>query len=452
MIIRYAISCPGCEEEILVRLSVYPCDGVRFYFPCPTCKIPITGSMRGEQDIEALRVQFDDCKEIKVDSKKNYTSVVTVAPDIPLKLTARNLMEVGGAPSAMILRIAGANTELVLRRLSMFHQARSALWPKVRRFYEYYMQEQWDRFAIAGKVAVDAEFIDPGTVHGRESEAYRALSTCTLASVTEPFGEMLDEVISHMEAIFESTAFREFAVESVSSGALQHEQRRIWDCVCLLMKISEMWLLPGILWDLADEDSAVSLEELSLSRDEFHRLRDAYISCFEACCKALAYVMAFINTSIRGTPQEFPPDVPSALRAHGRQTPPRSFAQFKRFSNFEKLAYVHEWPILGNGLNQILNSKLRNSLGHNSVRHDLRTDSIVTDDEVLMSYFEFTATVYRLNTALHILMNILHSVRMASTEPQRRRPTPEVGAEAATPARMEQARDRLHKLNSLDER
>jgi len=285
------------------------------------------------------------------------------------------------------------------------------------------MQEQWDRFAAAGRKAVDASFVDPRTAHGRESEVYRAVTSCILFSAAKPFREMLNEIISHMEAIFETVAFRDFAITSVASGDLQREQRRIWDCVCLLMKISDTWLLPGILWDMADQNSIINLDELSLAQDEFHQLRDAYVTCFEACCKALMYLMAFINTSMRGSPDAFAPDVPPALAARGRRVPPRSFAQFRRLPNFEKLAHLHEWPAISDGLGGILSSNLRNSLGHNSVRHDLRIGLIVNDDEIVMSYFEFTSTVYRLNTALQILMNILHSVRMAATEPSRRKPT-----------------------------
>ncbi len=183
------------------------------------------------------------------------------------------------------------------------------------------------------------------------------------------------------------------------------------------MNISEMWFLPGVLWDLADENAPVRLDELSLSRDEFHRLRDAYVASFEACCKALRYLMAFINTSVRGTPEAFTSDIPRVLGTRSGQVPLRNFTQFKRLPNYAKLAYLYEWPTVSDGLNRILNSRLRNSIGHNSVRHDLRTGSIVNDDGVVMSYFEFTASVYRLNTALQILMNILHSVRMASSEP-----------------------------------
>jgi hypothetical protein len=87
-----------------------------------------------------------------------------------------------------------------------------------------------------------------------------------------------------------------------------------------------------------------------------------------------------------------------------------------RLSNYEKLAYLHEWPVMSGGMNAMLDSKLRNALSHNSVRHDLRAGLIVDDHGVIMSYFELAAAVFKLNTALHILMNILHSVRMAPTQ------------------------------------
>jgi hypothetical protein len=413
---RYGIQCPGCEAEILVRLSVYPSEGIRFYFPCPECEIPITGNMKGEENIDTLAIRFDDCQQFDVDLSQSYKNVVTVAPNVPLKRDARGLDEVGGAPNAIILHIAGNNVELLMRRASLFHQTRYNIWPDVRRFYEYYLQEQWDLFATAGKKAVSASFEDPSTGHGRESETYRAVSACIIPLATGPFGSMMGEIVEYMELIFASTAFRDFAIRSVASGDLQREQRRIWDCLCLLMKTSEIWFLPGVLWDLADANPAISLDQLSLSLDEFHQLRDVYVASFETICRAITYVMAFINTSKRVTPEAFTTDLPPRLAAHGRQQPPRTFAQFNRLTNFEKLAYLYEWPALDDGFRDILDNRLRNAISHNSARHDLRTDMIVNEDESVMSYFEFTAKVYRLNTVLQIVMNILHSVRMAATE------------------------------------
>jgi hypothetical protein len=375
--------------------------------------------MRGEEDIATLKVEFDDCQRFDIDAKKSYQDVITVAPNIPLKPLARDIGEIGGAPNAMLLHIAGDNAEQLMRQVSYFRHIRLNTWPNVRRFYEYYLQEQWDLFAKAGKKAVNASFADPATAHGRESEAYRAVATCTISAASSGFDAMLGEIIDHMEPVFASQAFRNFAIESVTSGDLQREQRRIWDCICLLMKISEAWLLPGILWDLADINAAISLDQLTLSLDEFHQLRDSYVASFEATCKTLSYVMAFINTSQRGTPESFTPDLPPRLATQGHPSLPRSFAQFKRLPNFEKLAYLSEWPALNDGLNGILDNRLRNAIGHNSARHDLRTGMIVNENQNVMSYFEFTARVYRLITALQIAMNMLHSVRMAATEPSR---------------------------------
>jgi hypothetical protein len=353
---RYAVFCPGCDQDILVRLSVSPSEWVRFYLSCPNCNIPITGSMRGEDNIESLSVHFDDCRRADVDIERAYSFVVTVAPDMPLKPAARTLKEIGGAPSAMILHIAGDNAGQLLRRFSIFQRMRTAIWPHSRRFYEYYMQEQWDLFVTTGKKAVGAGFVDPGTAHGRESEAYRAVSICTLASATESFRHMMTEIIDHMEPVLEAPSFIHFATRSVAEGDLQREQRSLWDCLCLLMKISEMWLLPGLLWDLADENRAVNLDELSLSRDEFHQLRDAYITCFEASCKSLIYLLAFINTFERGDAEKFTPVLPPGLRSQGRKAPPRTFAQFKRLPNYDKLAYLYEWPILEDGLKGLLDN------------------------------------------------------------------------------------------------
>jgi hypothetical protein len=417
VIIRYGIRCPGCDEVIHVRLSVYPCEGVKFYFPCPECEIPITGNMRGEESIDTFRVNFDNCNRVRIEYDESFASTVTVAPNVPLKRAARSLREVGGAPNAMILHVAGDSADKLTRRMSYFYMMKKDRWPNVQRFYEYYMRGQWDRFLAAGRKAVGPTFTDPGTAHGRESEAYRAVTICTLSIPAASFDNIMTEIIDRMESIFSCTSFRDFAIKSTASGDLQREQRRIWDCICLLMKTSELWFLPGLLWELADENPGISRDELWLALDEFHQIRDAYVACFEACCKAKVYVVAFINSAERGAPEVFTSNLPPRLVPQGRQRPPRTFAQFKRLPNYEKLAYLYEWPKLYDGINQILDNRLRNAIGHNSARHDLRTGMIVSDDEAVMSYVDFTAKVYGLYTALHIVMNILHSVRMAATEP-----------------------------------
>jgi hypothetical protein len=372
--------------------------------------------MKGGQQVETLEVQFDDCATKKVDIGKYYY-VVTVAPYVPIKRNAQSLNEIGGAPNAMLLHIAGGNVDQLARCTSYFYTMAKS-WPSVRRFYEYYLQEQWDRFAVAGRKAVTAEFIDPGTPHGRESEAYRAASACTLSLTTHPFGEMLDEIISHMEALLASSSFRNFAVRSTVSKDLQREQRRLWDSQCLLVKTHEVWLLPGILWNYADPNPDVQLSELALSLDEFSQLRDVYIACFEACCKATTYLMAFINTSQRGSPETFTSAL-LPMRGHQKTRPAATFGQFKRLPNSQKLAHLYEWPLVSQGLTRILDNRLRNSLSHNSVRHDLGSDWIVDGDDPVMSFFEFTGKVYCLNTALQIMMNITHTTRMAVSQPMR---------------------------------
>jgi hypothetical protein len=371
--------------------------------------------MRGEDEMETLKVHFNGCEQLGT-TLKPYKYVITVAPNMPLNRAAKSIREIGGAPNAALLHIAGSNADQLFRRMSYFEQLRISNWPTAQRFYEYYMREQWDLFVVAGKKAVGPEFTDPGTAHGRESEAFRAVTICTLPATTDSFGPMMDEIIELLKVTLQSPAFKAFAISSVTSGDLQHEQRRIWDCLCLLMRLSKIWFLPGVLWDLAEEDPRVSLNELSLSLDEFNQLRDIYITCFEACCKAMVYIVAFINTAQRGAPEAFMADLPLALRLRENQRPTRTLIQFKRLPNAEKLTYLYEWPALSDGFKAILDSRLRNALGHNSVRHDLRTDMVVNDNEDIMSYFEFTARVYRLNTALQIVMTALHSVRMAATQ------------------------------------
>ena len=94
-IVRYAISCAGCEQEILVRLSVHPSEGCQVLFSVSKWKdLRSPGECRVELISLKLRVEFDDCKMLGPDTSKIYPNVVTVALNVPLKPTARDLRQV----------------------------------------------------------------------------------------------------------------------------------------------------------------------------------------------------------------------------------------------------------------------------------------------------------------------------------------------------------------------
>lgn len=406
MIYRHIIRCPGCTTQITVRLSVRPTKETKFYFPCPSCSLPITGEQRGKE-LDTFSLIYDDTETFRWEAPTEY--VVTVDPDVPVDFNSKSLRETRGGPNLTLLWLLRDRMERFVRITDALSAYRDQLWPKVSRMYEYYLENQWDHFASAGKQVYGEAF--DSAEDRRDSLAYRALTwpIITLCTADPISYELVMSLPQRLGDLADDTAFYNYATTVTVSGAVTHEQRRTWDCIRHLINAADTWI-PGMICEMIPSERKDDCEQLQIWRNEFDQLRDTYISTFETCCKSLVHIVAMINITLRGDPDIFDAKLPDTIANSGKR-PPRSLAQFKKLSNRDKIAYTEGWPEWGNALSSVLDNRLRNALGHNSVRHDLRTGMIKNDNGEVISYLNFTRMVYRLNTALLAITNALHWLR-----------------------------------------
>ena len=398
----------------MVRLAAAPSDsGTHFYAPCPVCQTIVTGETHGRTP-EDYKVNFHDAE--KLSAHGEFAGVVTIDPNIPLKRDTWHLGEKGGAPTATLINLLGTNNlPRFMEASGKFRSFRTEGWPDFQRWYDFYLQEKWEHFDRISREQYGDDWEEPHYQADRDSYAYRALffslSMCSVID-SRANAKIFDEFCTKLEVTIPSQAYSNYISATVADGTINVLQKRLWDCIRLFMRMSDSWL-PGLLFDLISENPGVDPGELQLCRDEFHQLRDMYISCFEACCKTLVYFVEFQNTITRGRPDAFPGQLPTTLQNPGKR-PVTTHRQFEKLPNYEKLCYLEEWPSLEVRMSSILDNKLRNALGHNSIRHDLRTGDIVDDAGFRMTYFEFCSKVYRLASALQMSSFMVHILKIES--------------------------------------
>jgi hypothetical protein len=304
-----------------------------------------------------------------------------------------------------------------IQRISMIRQIYREMWPNIRRLWEYYLNDDATHFDITAQQIFNSRYPSTPTPAARDSAAFRASSLILtpLDTADDAGRRILNEFIGFLPSFMDEPSFVRYAKTAVQSGAIALEQQRLWDCVKMYVSSLDSWL-PGILADVAANKSEIDLETLRLARDDFSQLRDIYISCFEACCKALVHVVAMINTHVRNDPHAMRTAMPAAIsHIDPNSHPVRTLRQFERVTNSRKLAYLDEWPVAGTEFQSVLSNRTRNSIGHNSVRHDLRTGHVVNDSGEALNYIQFVRQVYRLTCPLARVSHYLHTVRITAS-------------------------------------
>lgn len=416
MILRTQIRCPGCNGGILVRMGVAPTRGTRFYVPCPHCQLPILGNSQGEE-LESHRITFEGSERIDPFGDDEAFTTVTIDPNVPLRYSAQAMPEWGSSPNITFGRLVHGNTEVAMRALGALRSLGETEWSKVFRLYEYYLNEQWDHLQRQGIELVGEHWPRGAARLPVHSMVHHILLIAVGPTQVESFpGELFGEFAeSHVRALRLHSNYSDFARSEVASGSIQRELRRTFDVLDAFMRSYESWL-PGLTRWVLSPDATSTVDELRLCRDDFPLLRDLYQQAFETCCKSLRYVVGAINADKRGSPTAFPLIAPPGVTSPARH-PVRTFAQFDRLTNADKMAYVFELPKWNSNLGEILDRRTRNAIGHSSVRHDLRTGEVVNDHGEHMSYFEFTGRVYRISYMLSLTLQILRSQRILGAQP-----------------------------------
>ena len=401
MIWRYAVQCPGCKAKIVLRIGI-GFDVVQpFYFVCARCN----AATRGKQIIRykptpGTRLELEAGKLLNDDENPNQ--VITLHPDFPARAESKDMIEPDGSPFLMHHKILGDRFLEFNIRLKRFREVADKDWTSIRRWIGYYIDENWQQFDQERKQLLGKTWKDPWQEWQRHDIIHRALDVMSASLWLRPYYPNMkaDWCKAFNLATKKSTELKEFVRESVESGLIRSRQRDVFHCLELFMD-NRSGILPGLAAEMYPTGEQAAISELRLFRDEFPQLRDTYIATFEACHNILRFVFGIVNIAHRGSPEDFGSEGPASL------------LEFEKLVNAQKAALLTPLPEWEKSWGVVLDRRIRNAIGHHSVRHDLPSGMLVLQDGSQIPYLEFVVKTFRLIHPILMAANVLKTICIA---------------------------------------
>ncbi|MFJ7751074.1 hypothetical protein ACIQXM_14075 [Arthrobacter sp. NPDC097144] len=348
---------------------------------------------------------------------------ITVNPFVPSRYDADSYSGVGAFPTLTLASVLGHETYLVFREDRAEASCHvEELWPSARMVFEYYLQKNWEMFDKVVTTKFDLESVGQ-TSHQRTTVAYQSVAVATVKIVGQS-GDRSAKLFSrfgrkHVAALQEMPYTTVIRTRGADAGQLEHD---LFQVVEHFIGDYESWEM-GRLVRFIDASAAGVLEELVLFRDEFPLVRDLYQQGFEMACKCLWILVAAQNGTKRKDANAFGDDHPATVP---RAKQAKTLAQYDKLPNAYKIAYAAQVPGW-ECLSMFLNSGRRNTIGHATARHDLRSGRIITDkDPDGITYIDFLGETFGVFEALVVLMQVLRTTRVASSPDFFRKRTPPI--------------------------
>lgn len=330
-----------------------------------------------------------------------YNQAINIHPDLPAVPDAAEMWEPGGSPFLTLMQFFGDKKEEFYKRLDGFRRCVDSDWIAVKRLISYYLDSNWEIFDR------QVNKIMPNTIPEHPSQLQRHdILHRMMDFMTAPLWIDLDypEMKTEWNMTFNQTiknkpeALKAYLDLSGLDDELIDLQRDLFHCYELFIDARSSFL-PGLAVAMLLKQNH-QIDEFRLFRDEFPSLRDMYISIFEACHKTLKHIVAVINILNRGGYNNFPNGFPKNLN------------KFSKLVNAKKYDYIQELNIWHDRWNNLLNRKLRNSIGHLSVRHDLPSGNLILKDGKAIPYLKFVVQCLTLVHPILLCCNAVKTLRI----------------------------------------
>lgn len=395
--VRNPLACIACGVIIVTRTAVGFRDSQTYTFNCPKCGIAISYVFRTDQ--KNISFSYDEPANAKwVDSEEGavatlsfdaHTPVPTDLPDgiTPFIATVHNIENLKAYTDEERKRVMWIRDGWSYSERLMVHLERGN--------DELFDQEAGT--APAEKPASRVERLAPLL---RAIEGAFNYFTVTKRSARS----IVEQRIALSQSIAEPL-FEEFAREYLDSGRLSSIwqqmkmiRRKFVQCYPYLSPLVQM-----LYWKSAYQD----LSTVRLSEKRFDELRQLYVDCYETLCKLLTIAMAC-----------------EAIIHHGGLVVPTrkrqlSLWDFEALPNGQKPNILYHYPIAPL-FASVLDSKLRNGIGHHSAHFVPEADEVVYYEfegaeklERRVSYTMFVQRVLEIFSAVELASKYLRAVLMS---------------------------------------
>jgi hypothetical protein len=337
-----------------------------------------------------------------LENDDNPDQIITISPDLPAKADAKDMREAGGSPFLMLRSILGENFINFNLRLKKFIVETDEYWVNARRWIGYYLDRNWRQFDKESERLIAETQEHVNKEWKRHDVIHRFIDVLFAPLWIHPYypemkaewGEIFNK------ALKKPAILKAFVIKSVKCNEILDRQRDIFHCLEQFME-NRSGILPGLAAEMYPAGQRAALKELKLFRDEFPQLRDTYISTFEACHNCLKLVFGIINIAHRTNSDDF------------EKGEPKNLAAFEKLPNARKVAFLKPLKDWHNNWEIVLDRRIRNAIGHHSVRHNLSTGMLILNDGNSIPYLEFVVKTLRLIHPILLIANILKTFLIA---------------------------------------
>ena len=287
------------------------------------------------------------------------------------------------------------------KRIQMFQGLVKTDWLRFRRLQTYYINRNWKQFDIQWNEIFEEASSVPKNEFERHDFFHRALEMFFVSLQPEfNFPVLKKEFSLFITKLSKEKQenLKDFSLYLTNGHELAQYQRSLLERLAFVVdNFSALSSgFPALFYNV---DGKKDLSKLRIMRDDFELLKAHYLSCFEVCHKTLNIVVGLLNIDARGNPELFYEGKPSSL------------LKFGKLANAQKINFIDKdiFPHAYSHWNTCFDRNLRNSIGHNSVYHDLRTGMLVIDNKNPIPYSEFVVNTLKL---VPILFYCIHVTKM----------------------------------------
>lgn len=393
-VVRYAVECPGCQTNIRLRVAVAREREQPFFFVCPVCEAP-TKAVQHWDGGGGTRLALNDGRLLDTDG--NCAHTIHVNTEYPTVADASSLGAPGGSAFQHFMGMVGPDHIVAFQersdRARIFYDKHSSLFARLT---TYYRKRDWTRFDATLETVWDNEGPAPTEDWHREEALHQVYELMFLPLIALDAAPRYADMKTEWAQLWDpshpnfgiATAFAKtqartptFAEVEVQVLDLLHRH---------LAAISP--LSAGLLCNMLQPPHAQAVETLRMFRDDYVQLRDLNQNTFEACHKALRWVVGSANAIRYGNVDAFP------LPAHIKQTksqPPKNLNAFYKLVSADKRPWLYLLPAWDAAWDDLFDRAMRNDIGHASAHHNLVTGLIERAGKPPTPYIRFLQVTQR---------------------------------------------------------
>lgn len=427
MIQRNCLACTSCGTNITTRFGVGHGTKQVHAFPCPKCGVVITCVMNLDHSIAGFGCASFE-KPVNAEwLAEPFTEApyfVTFHAEI---LGPRKDFQVDGLSPFVTAFHYFRNYRFYQMHELARKQVREESWEGVKRAAVHFERRQWDLFGKEVKAILDPNEELKSTFKGRVRQMSEFIGYSVQWFVFEYGGLWTSEAVQFARAVVaHPDKLKEFAEEYRRSGRFLQMWRQLLHLHDDYIQKYPSWMpiLQLRYWKAPPKD----VSDLVVSDKRFEELKGIYLSAFELLSKMSVIALAVELIATTGST-----DVPTNKGS-------MPIWKFEQLENANKGPHLEKY-LPTKHLAPLLDTKLRNGIGHAAAHYDAVTDEVVcykadgaTLKEWRISYTGFCQAMVEVVSNLFFAEQYFFDLLGLSKDlmPNRRRP--KVQASLVTPA------------------